>query len=72
MYTLVNKFTISRIIAFAVILFFFFLISILTLENFDVISLERPYLKKYYILECFYYDLLLILLIVHIQKKIVY
>ena len=61
MYTLINKFTISRIIAFAVILFFFFLISILTLENFDVISLDRPYSKKYYILECFYYDLLIIL-----------
>jgi len=40
---------------------FFFLISILTLENFDVISLDRPYSKKYYILECFYYDLLIIL-----------
>ena len=61
MYTLINKFTISRIIAFAVILFFFFLISILTLENFDVISLDRPYSKKDCILECFFYDLLIFL-----------
>lgn len=61
MYTLINKFTISRIIAFAVILFFFFLISILTLENMDVISLDRPYSKKYCILECFFYDLLIFL-----------
>lgn len=61
MYTLINKFTISRIIAFAVILFFFFLINILTLENMDVISLERPYSEKYYILYCFFYDLLIFL-----------
>ena len=40
---------------------FFFLMSILTLENMDVISLDRPYSRKYYILECFYYDLLIFL-----------
>lgn len=60
MYTLINKFTISRIIAFAVILFFFFLITILVLEDTDVISLDRPY-SKYYLLDCFFYDLLIFL-----------
>ena len=40
---------------------FFFLISILTLENMDVISLDRPYSKKYYILDCFFNDLLIFL-----------